>query len=103
MLARTFNRGAPVPSDTLDSAVDDNGLRTRYQDCAASDAAAHPSGLGLESSLESGTVRTVMPGRWNYSYADGDQWFDWSPNGEWFAVTFLSPAYGTGALSVNTR
>lgn len=34
-------------------------------------------------------TRTVMPGNKNYSYADGDQWYEWSPDGKWFAVSFL--------------
>lgn len=41
--------------------------------------------------LASGAVRTVLPGEHNYSYADGDQWFEWSPDGRWLAVEFLSP------------
>lgn len=40
--------------------------------------------------LENGNVRTVMGPEHNYSYADGDQWYDWSPDGEWLAVQFLS-------------
>ena len=39
--------------------------------------------------LASGETRTILPGDLNYSYADGDQWFDWSPDGRWFLVTFL--------------
>jgi tricorn protease len=41
--------------------------------------------------LKSGAVRTVLPADMNYSYSDGDQWFEWSPDGKWFAVNFLSP------------
>jgi tricorn protease len=41
--------------------------------------------------LESKQTRTILPGDLNYSYEDGDQWFDWSPDGKWFAVTFLTP------------
>jgi len=41
--------------------------------------------------LASGRTRTVLPGDLNYSYADGDQWYEWSPDGKWFAVQFLSP------------
>ena len=40
--------------------------------------------------LESGKSRTVVPDERNYSYADGDQWYQWSPDGKWFAVEFLS-------------
>jgi tricorn protease len=39
--------------------------------------------------LASGETRTILPGDLNYSYADGDQWFDWSPDGRWFLVNFL--------------
>lgn len=41
--------------------------------------------------LASGKTRTVLPGELNYSYADGDQWYEWSPDGRSFAVQFLSP------------
>jgi len=41
--------------------------------------------------LESKQIRTILPGDLNYSYADGDQWFDWSPDGKWFLVNFLTP------------
>lgn len=40
--------------------------------------------------LENGNVRTVMGAEYNYSYSDGDQWYDWSPDGKWFATQFLS-------------
>lgn len=35
--------------------------------------------------------RTVLPADRNYSYADGDQYFDWSPDGKWLLVEFLNP------------
>ncbi len=41
--------------------------------------------------LASGKSRTVLPGEMNYSYADGDQWYEWSPDGRTIAVQFLSP------------
>lgn len=43
--------------------------------------------------LESGDSRTVLPGDKNFSYTDGDQYFDWSPDGRWFLVQFLKPGY----------
>jgi Tol biopolymer transport system component/C-terminal processing protease CtpA/Prc len=39
--------------------------------------------------LASGQSRVVLPGRYNYSYSDGDQWFDWSPDGRSLLVTFI--------------
>jgi Tol biopolymer transport system component/C-terminal processing protease CtpA/Prc len=38
--------------------------------------------------LAGGQTRTVLPAQWNYSYEDGDQWFDWSPDGRSLLVTF---------------
>ncbi|MBN3036247.1 MAG: PD40 domain-containing protein [Bacteroidales bacterium] len=38
--------------------------------------------------LETKTVRTVLEGKYNYSYSDGDQWFEWSPDGKWFLVQY---------------
>jgi tricorn protease len=33
-------------------------------------------------------TRTILPARYNYSYADGDQHYEWSPDGKWFLVEF---------------
>jgi Tol biopolymer transport system component/C-terminal processing protease CtpA/Prc len=40
--------------------------------------------------IDSGESRTILPAKYNYSYIDGDQWYDWSPDGQWFLVRFLS-------------
>lgn len=40
--------------------------------------------------LESREVVTALPGTAYYSYADGDYWFDWSPNSEWLAVHYYA-------------
>ena len=36
-------------------------------------------------------ARTIMPADRNYSYADGDQYYQWSPDGRWFLVQFGYP------------
>ncbi|MBV9105270.1 MAG: PD40 domain-containing protein [Verrucomicrobia bacterium] len=41
--------------------------------------------------LETKQTRIILPGHLNYSYEDGDQWFDWSPDGKWFLASFLTP------------
>jgi tricorn protease len=41
--------------------------------------------------LDSKQSRLILSGDHNYSYSDGDQWFDWSPDGKWFAVEFKDP------------
>jgi tricorn protease len=38
--------------------------------------------------LATGATRTVLDTKYNYSYADGDQWYQWSPDGLWFLVNF---------------
>jgi len=38
--------------------------------------------------LKTKKVRTVLPGNLNYSYSDGDQWYQWSPDGKWFLAAF---------------
>lgn len=37
---------------------------------------------------ETKAVRTILDGKYNYSYADGDQWYQWSPDGKWFLVSY---------------
>ncbi len=39
--------------------------------------------------LESKKVRTVLDKKYNYSYSDGDQAYEWSPDGNWFLVQYL--------------
>jgi tricorn protease len=33
-------------------------------------------------------TRTILPAECNYSYADGDQSYRWSPDGKWFLIQF---------------
>lgn len=41
--------------------------------------------------LDAKKSRLVLPAEHNYSYADGDQWYQWSPDGKWFLVQFGLP------------
>jgi len=41
--------------------------------------------------LANKTSRTIMPANVNYSYADGDQYYQWSPDSKWFLVNFAFP------------
>ena len=50
--------------------------------------------------LASGKSRVVLPGDLNYSYADGDQWYEWSPDGKSFAVQFLSPTRWSSEVGI---
>ena len=34
-------------------------------------------------------TRMILPANKNYSYSDGDQSYEWSPDGKWFIVEFL--------------
>lgn len=38
--------------------------------------------------LETKEIRTILDGKYNYSYADGDQWYEWSPDGKWFIASY---------------
>lgn len=60
--------------------------------------------------LSSKIVRTILGPEWNYSYADGDQYYEWSPDGKWFLVKFnpkevwisevgIIPSDGNGKLT----
>lgn len=42
--------------------------------------------------LKSKEVRTVMDGKYEYSYSDGDQWYQWSPDSKWILTNYI----GTG-------
>ncbi len=39
--------------------------------------------------LATKTSRTVLPGTYNYSYSDGDQYYSWSPDSKWLLVDFI--------------
>lgn len=41
--------------------------------------------------LESKATRTILPAQYNYSYADGDQYYQWSPDSKWFLVQYAYP------------
>lgn len=34
-------------------------------------------------------TRTILEKKYNYSYSDGDQTYEWSPDGKWFLVVYL--------------
>ncbi|ANQ51435.2 peptidase S41 [Flammeovirga sp. MY04] len=38
--------------------------------------------------LETKAKKVILPGTFNYSYSDGDQAFDWSPDGKYLAVQY---------------
>ncbi len=50
--------------------------------------------------LASGKVRTILPGKYNFSYTDGDQWYDWSPDGKWFLVEFQNTTYFSSEMGL---
>ncbi len=39
--------------------------------------------------LKSKATRTVMEAKFNYSYSDGDQWFQWSPDSKWVLSDYI--------------
>jgi Tol biopolymer transport system component len=45
-------------------------------------------------------TRTILPEKRNYSYADGDQYFQWSPDSKWLLVSFLPDNHWIGELGM---
>lgn len=39
--------------------------------------------------LKTNQRRTVLEGKYNYSYSDGDQWYQWSPDGKWILANYI--------------
>lgn len=39
--------------------------------------------------LATKAVRTVLPARFNFSYTDSDQHFEWAPDGRWFLTNYI--------------
>ena len=39
--------------------------------------------------LKDKKIRTVLDGKFNYSYSDGDQWYEWSPDSKWFLAKYI--------------
>ncbi len=50
--------------------------------------------------LASKQTRVVVPGNKNYSYSDGDQWYEWSPDSKWFVVNFLHDKQWIGQVGL---
>jgi len=42
--------------------------------------------------LKAKQTTTVLDGKYNYSYSDGDLWFEWSPDSRWLLASYI----GTG-------
>ncbi len=40
--------------------------------------------------LDTKAEREVVAKKWNYSYADGDQWFRWSPDSKWIITDYIA-------------
>ncbi len=45
-------------------------------------------------------TRVIVPGNKNYSYSDGDQWYQWSPDSKWFVVNFLHDKQWIGQVGL---
>lgn len=39
--------------------------------------------------LKSKQIRTVLDGKYTYSYSDGDIWFEWSPDSKWLLSSYI--------------
>jgi Tol biopolymer transport system component/C-terminal processing protease CtpA/Prc len=50
--------------------------------------------------LASKSSRTIVPAGTNYSYSDGDQWFDWSPDSKWLVFNYLQPNHWMDEIGI---
>jgi tricorn protease len=50
--------------------------------------------------LATKATRLIVPGSKNYSYSDGDQYYQWSPDGQYFLVDFLQDNHWIGEVGV---
>lgn len=50
--------------------------------------------------LASKSIRTILKKDHNYSYSDGDQYYEWSPDSKWFLVNFLQPNQWIGEVGL---
>jgi len=50
--------------------------------------------------LETRAQRVVVPETVNYSYSDGDQHYEWSPDGRWFALSFFDKGRWSDEIGV---
>lgn len=50
--------------------------------------------------LASKQVRTILESKYNYSYTDGDQWHQWSPDGKYFVVDFNDSNRWSGEIGI---
>lgn len=48
--------------------------------------------------LEKKLVRTILPAGMNFSYSDGDQSFEWSPDSKWLAIRSSNGRYGSSEI-----
>lgn len=49
--------------------------------------------------IESNKTRTILPLGVNFSYADGDQYFDWSPDGKWLVFQSNEGKFSTSEIA----
>ncbi len=73
---------AAGPADEFQSAYSPDGKEIAYLEERTSIKVMN---------LASKASRTILPPGTNYSYSDGDQWFDWSPDGKWIIFNYLQP------------
>jgi Tol biopolymer transport system component/C-terminal processing protease CtpA/Prc len=71
-----------TPADEFQSAYSPDGKEIAYLEERTAIKAMN---------LASKTSRTILAAGTNYSYSDGDQWFDWSPDSKWLVFNYLQP------------
>ena len=67
-------------------------LQPKYSPDGKSVAFLEDRGTLRAVDVKSKAVRTLMDGKYIYSYSDGDVWFEWSPDSRWLLSSYI----GTG-------
>jgi tricorn protease len=83
----TFSR-ATILNEEIIIATDAEEFQPLYSPDGKEVAFLHDRETLKVINLETKEVRTILADKYNYSYADGDQWYQWSPDGKWFLVSY---------------
>lgn len=50
--------------------------------------------------LQSKEIRSVVAPNYNYSYSDGDQWYQWAPDSKWFLINYTPDQIFSGDVGL---
>ena len=84
-----FYNATVLKEDTLIAAMTTEAFQPKYSPDGKEVAYLEDRTAVKIINLKSKAARLIVAAEKNYSYEDGDQWFDWSPDGKYLLVQFL--------------